>query len=357
MLHRGDKPAKAWVRIPALLPGERTSTVVEPGRFVFGAQLPTIEKHELLDAAVCVGFFWADEPRNAAAVLTTAWDSSAAAAAAEELAHGFWEQHREFQIVSDYYGDWDQALDFALDRPDRPLYISDSGDNVTAGGTGDITHALERTIAHPSMVESGLRFLFAGMWDPETLAAAAEAGVGGVLDRAIGACYDDRYGQPVAGPWQVAHVTTDPDGQAVEALLRHDNVDVIVRADRKAFIGPDDQASGDGNTHRTSSTPPPTTPSWSRTATCSPAKPTTPAPPSWPSPLGAPTLNTTGSTTTGSADPCTHGTTPTVLTYERRSFRHGPHHSSKPVIECGVETTIPLAVCSLHGPPSVAVRR
>jgi microcystin degradation protein MlrC len=246
VLHRGKKPAKAWVRIPALLPGERTSTVVDPGRSVFGAQLPTIEKYQLLDAAVCVGFFWADEPRNAAAVLTTAWDSSASVTAAEELAHGFWERHQEFQIVSDHYGDWDQALEFALARPYRPLYISDSGDNVTAGGTGDITHALERTIAHPAVLESGLRFLFAGMWDPETLAAAGDAEVGGVLDRAIGARYDDRYGQPVAGPWQVERLTTDPDGQAVEALLRNDNVDVIVRADRKAFIGPDDQASGGG---------------------------------------------------------------------------------------------------------------
>ncbi len=246
VLHRGEKPTKAWVRIPALLPGERTSTVVEPGRSVFGAQLSTIEKHRLLDAAVCVGFFWADEPRNAAAVLTTAWDSSAAAAAAEELAHGFWAQHREFQIVSEYYGDWDQALDFALGCHDRPLYISDSGDNVTAGGTGDITHALERTVDDARVVEAGLRFLFAGMWDPETLAVAADAGVGGLLHRAIGARYDDRYGQPVAGPWQVACLTTDPDGRTVEALLRHDNVDVIVRADRKAFIGPDDQAaSGD----------------------------------------------------------------------------------------------------------------
>jgi microcystin degradation protein MlrC len=246
VLHRGEKPAKAWVRIPALLPGERTSTVVEPGCSVFGAQIPTMEKYQLIDAAVCVGFFWADEPRNAAAVFTTAWNPSAAVAAAEELAQGFWNRHHEFQIVSDHYGDWDQALRFALDGPDRPLYLSDSGDNVTAGGTGDITHALERTVANTAISEAKLRFLFAGMYDPATLHAATDAGINGVLTRAIGARYDDRYGQPVAGPWQVAEYTTNPDGQTVEALLRRDNVDVIVRADRKAFIGPHDPAADRG---------------------------------------------------------------------------------------------------------------
>lgn len=246
VLNRGHKPAKAWVRIPALLPGERTSTVVEPGSTVFGAQIPTIQKHRLIDAAVCVGFFWADEARNAAAVLTTAWDPSAAAAGAEELARGFWDRHREFEIVADHYGGWDEALQYALSRPDRPLYISDAGDNVTAGGTGDITHGLERTVADAALADAGVRFLFAGMWDPATLRAAQDAGLDGVLDRAIGARFDNLYGQPVDGPWHVADLTGDPSGTIVEALLRRDNVDVIVRADRKAFLRPDDPAAGGG---------------------------------------------------------------------------------------------------------------
>ena len=249
VLQRGERPAKAWVRIPALLPGERTSTVVEPGSSVFGAQLPVIDEYELIDAAVCVGFFWADESRNSAAVLTTAWDPDAAVAAAEQLAHGFWDRHQEFQIVSDHHGGWDQALRFALDSPARPLYISDSGDNVTAGGTGDITYALERTIGDPAVARAGLRFLFAGFWDPKTLVEAGNAGIGGVLNRRIGATYDDRYGQPVAGPWRVSKLSADPNGQIVEALLRRDDVDVIVRADRRPFIGPGDQAAADhGNT-------------------------------------------------------------------------------------------------------------
>jgi microcystin degradation protein MlrC len=242
VLHRGGKPSKAWVRIPALLPGERTSTVVEPGKSVFGAQVSTIERYGLLDAAVCVGFFWADEPRNAAAVLTTAWDRSAAIAAAEELANGFWARHRDFQIASDHFGGWEDALIFVLGNPRTPVYISDSGDNVTAGGTGDITYALERTVGDTAVADAGKRFLFARLCDPHTLRYAIEVGVGGVIDRSIGASFDDRYGQPVAGPWIVVSLITTDDRQAVEAVLRRENIDVTVRADRDAFIGPDDPA-------------------------------------------------------------------------------------------------------------------
>ena len=243
VLEHGGKPFKAWVRIPALLPGERTSTVVEPGKSVFGAQIPAIDKHQLIDAAMCVGFFWADEPRNAAAVLTTAWDRSAASTAAEELAQGFWTRHRDFQIVSDHFGGWDEALRFALRNPSRPLYISDSGDNVTAGGTGDGTYALEKTISNTAVADAGLRFLFAGLWDPDALQDATQAGVGGVVDRGIGASHDERYGRSVAGPWNVVSLTADADGRPVEALLRQGNIDVAVQADRKAFIRPGDPAT------------------------------------------------------------------------------------------------------------------
>lgn len=239
VLRKGERPVKAWVRIPALLPGERTSSAVEPGATVFGAQLPVMEKYGLIDAAMCVGFFWADEPRNAAAVFTTAWDADAAIAGAQELARGFWEHVTEFQIVADRHGSWDEALDYALTRPPKPLFISDSGDNVTAGATGDITFALRRTLERDDV--AGLRILFAGLWDPAAVDAAVAAGEGATLDRVIGAGADDRFGAPVSGAWQVVSLLTDPVASGVSgALLRRGNLDVSVQRRRAAFVRPDD---------------------------------------------------------------------------------------------------------------------
>jgi microcystin degradation protein MlrC len=187
VLDRGERPFRAHVRIPSLLPGERTSTVVEPGLTVFGELLPSIERWGVLDANLWVGFAWADESRNSAASFVTGYDEASVIACAEYLARLYWEAREEFVIVSDHSGTWQQALDFAFDGPAAPLYISDSGDNVSAGSTGDITVALAETLADRRVAESGTTFLFTGLVDPASLAAAVAAGEGGTLDRAVGA--------------------------------------------------------------------------------------------------------------------------------------------------------------------------
>ena len=66
------RPAyKAWIPVPILLPGEKTSTRVEPAKSLY-AGIPTIEAREgVLDAAIWMGYPWADEPRNHAVVMVT----------------------------------------------------------------------------------------------------------------------------------------------------------------------------------------------------------------------------------------------------------------------------------------------
>ena len=58
------RPIKAWVPIPILLPGEQTSTRVEPAKHIYAA-VPQVEAMKgVIDAAIWVGYAWADEPRN-----------------------------------------------------------------------------------------------------------------------------------------------------------------------------------------------------------------------------------------------------------------------------------------------------
>lgn len=238
-LQRGERPLKAWVRVPVLLPGERTSTVVEPARTVFGSIDPMIERHGVVDASLWVGFAWADEDRNAAAVLVTGYDAPAVLACAEELARAYWDPREGFVIVAEHSGSWDDALDFALLRPATPFYISDSGDNVTAGGTGEVTLALTRTLERTDV--AGLRILFASLTDPESVDAAKAAGIGAELDRGIGATVDARHAPPVERGWRVERLF---DGLyagegVVGALLSSGNVHVIVKRSRTSFTDPD----------------------------------------------------------------------------------------------------------------------
>ncbi|MCL2728507.1 MAG: M81 family metallopeptidase, partial [Actinomycetia bacterium] len=85
------RPVKAWVPVPVLLAGEQTSTRIEPARSVYAAVAEVEALDGVIDAAIWVGYAWADEPRNRATVVVTGTDAGAVAQGAERLARGFWD--------------------------------------------------------------------------------------------------------------------------------------------------------------------------------------------------------------------------------------------------------------------------
>lgn len=243
VIRSGERPLKAWVRVPVLLPGERTSTVVEPARSIFGDLVPAIDRYGVLDANLWVGFAWADEPRCAAAVLVTGYDARAISECATELAQAYWNARENFGIVSERYGSWDEALDYLLTGPPRPTYVSDAGDNATAGASSDSTYALAATLARSDVLASGRKILFTGLFDPGAVEAAIIAGAGAIMERAIGAWLDDRDAAPVRQRWQVQELVPGIlDGQIVGALLRTGNVSVLVQSHRQRFVSGRDAA-------------------------------------------------------------------------------------------------------------------
>lgn len=240
VLDRGRKPAKAWVRVPVLLPGERTSTTVEPGASVFLAAIPAAERPGILDTGIWVGFAWADEDRNAGAVMVTGWDADAITVTAAELAQRYWDAREDFRIVIGHSGPWAAALDFIAGGAPAPVWVTDSGDNVTAGGSGEVTYAITETLARPEAI-AGKRVLFAGIVDPAAVEAAAAAGVGGTLDRAIGAVTDHRFAPPVPGPWRVVELVDGMFGEGVVgAVLDNGMVHAGVHRIRIKFTSPED---------------------------------------------------------------------------------------------------------------------
>ena len=55
---------KAWIPVPILLPGEQTSTRIEPARSLY-AMVPKVASMDgVMDASIWVGYAWADEKRN-----------------------------------------------------------------------------------------------------------------------------------------------------------------------------------------------------------------------------------------------------------------------------------------------------
>lgn len=226
------RPAKAWVPVPILLPGEMTSTRQEPATSLY-ARVPEIEALDgILDAGIWIGYPWADEPRNGAVVMVVGDDADRAMAEATALAGDLWDRREEFGFVAPT-GSLDDVLSAAIASPVRPYLVSDSGDNPTAGGAGDVTWTLAELLASDELAASGKRAIYASIPDTAGALAAAEAGVGAHVRLTVGARIDSRPAPPVEVAGEVVAVVPSEDN--LEVVVRTPAVDVIVTRRRRPY--------------------------------------------------------------------------------------------------------------------------
>ena len=174
------KPAyKAYVNVPILLPGEKTSTRLEPAKSVYAAVTPAAKQPGIVDASIWIGYAWADEPRNHAVVMVTGDDKERTIHTAEQLAKNFWDARKGFSFVAPT-GTLKECLDKAVVSDKHPYFISDCGDNPTAGASGDVTWTLQQLLARPEFArDNGPNLIYASIPGPDFVKAAITAGVGG----------------------------------------------------------------------------------------------------------------------------------------------------------------------------------
>lgn len=231
----GSLPLKAWIPIPILLPGEQTSTRDEPALRIYGA-VPQVEKRDgILDAAIWVGYAWADEPRNRAVVVVTGWDKYVVTNGAQELATTFWNARGEFKFVAPT-GSFAECLDTALAAKARPYFISDSGDNPTAGGSGDVTWGITQILARPEFRQAtGPTVIYASVPGPEAVAIAEQAGVGATITVMAGAEVDNIHAGPITMTGQVHSIKHGDPHAKTEIVLKTGSVFVILTKLRKPY--------------------------------------------------------------------------------------------------------------------------
>lgn len=229
------RPYSAWVPVPVLLPGEKTSTRLEPARSIY-AQLPEIEALSgAVDASVWIGYAWADEPRCQAYVVVTGDDEELIAREAERVATMFWDAREDFVFVAET-GSLDEALEKALapDAP-RPYLISDSGDNPTAGGAGDVTWTLAQLLDRPELTDGSRTTLVASIFDRHAVARAVAAGVGATVTFDAGATVDAGPHGPVTITGTVFSITDgDPDA-GTQVVIAVGGLHAIITERRKPF--------------------------------------------------------------------------------------------------------------------------
>ena len=232
---KGKPKFKAWIPVPILLPGEKTSTRIEPGKSLYAKVDPITKREGVIDAAIWIGYAWADEPRNHAVVMVTGDDKESVVKSAEELAGSFWEVRNEFVFVAPT-ATLEESLKLAIEGKKQPYMISDMGDNPTAGGAGDVTWTLRELLKYPEFSSGkGKSLIYASIPGPEFVEKAMAAGVGGEVDGLAGADVDDRFAPPIRLKGIVTAINEGDKNAEIEVVVKVGTASVIVTKKRKPY--------------------------------------------------------------------------------------------------------------------------
>lgn len=221
------RPFKAFVKIPVGMPGEMTSTEWEPGSQIYAAIPKEIDGQGVMDATIQVGYIWADEPRMTACAIAIGMDKESVSEAAMRLAALYWQHRADFRFGVPALT-VDDCLKRAMSEKVQPVLISDSGDNPTAGGVGDVTYFLSRALEfQPDSM------IYASIPDANAVERCMNAGLGAEVDLEIGGKLDYRNSQPLCIKGTVAYMKAHDDNPQV--VLRTGGISTILTTKRTPF--------------------------------------------------------------------------------------------------------------------------
>ncbi|MGL4851484.1 MAG: M81 family metallopeptidase [Phocaeicola sp.] len=228
----GKPKYKAWVKVPILLPGEKTSTRVEPGKSIYAGIEEFEGKEGVVDASIWISYAWADEPRNHAVVVAYGDSKESVGHAALELASRFWDARDRFEFVAPT-ADLEVCLEAAFKSKTKPYFISDMGDNPTAGGAGDVTWTLTELLKRKEFKQKdGPSLVYAAIPGPELVEKAVKLGVGKTVEAPVGAMVDNRYAAPLLLKGEILAIA---EGENTQVVVQVGSIKVVVSERRQPF--------------------------------------------------------------------------------------------------------------------------
>jgi microcystin degradation protein MlrC len=228
-------PVSCVLPIPIIVQGEKAMTTAEPFRSLVEEarrlEREGVPGHEakILAATIFVGCAWTDSLDTGMSVMITADGSRAAAqAAAVHLARKVWEARREFAFGCET-AELEEGVTRALAAKESTVFLTDSGDNVTASTPGDLPivlrHLVERKVSDA---------VVAGINDAPAVTRCFEAGEGKRVPLSIGCTIEKRYGPPLEAEAEVVRLIRD----SRMAVIRIGNVEAVLGSGPTAFTAP-----------------------------------------------------------------------------------------------------------------------
>jgi microcystin degradation protein MlrC len=228
-------PVSCVLPIPMIVQGEKAMTTSEPFRSLVEEarrlEREGVPGHEgkILAATIFVGCAWTDSPDTGMSVMITADGSPATAqAAAVHLAHKVWDTRREF-VYGCETAELEEGVNRALAAKESTVFLTDSGDNVTASTPGDLPLVLRHLVK-----KNAKSAVVAGINDTPAVKRCFEAGEGKKLTLSIGATIEKRFGPPLEVEAEVVRLVKSPR----LAVIRIGQVEAILADGPMAFPDP-----------------------------------------------------------------------------------------------------------------------
>lgn len=238
-LEDGFQPYSAWVKVPILIAGEQSSTTVEPMKSMIEECRRTETEPGIMAASYLMGFPWADNEDSSCAVYVVADSQEKADREALRLADQMWSRKDEFCFETETYPE-QQAIDVAFEAlangQETPVYLSDSGDNPTAGSSSDCTGFLRLLMEDERTSQLRTPVLYGGIYDPQAT-LACKGKVGQEVTLTFGAKFDTKTTQPITATGTVKAYIENWDKSSVKcdvALFHSCGVDIVIA---EAHIG------------------------------------------------------------------------------------------------------------------------
>ena len=145
-LKEGKRPVTRTVRVPFLLKNDTLQTAYEPLKSLVEKTVALEEKEDILCANLFLGHCWIDAPNTSASTVVTALCADVADSTARELANELWATRRDYRFLIEAEPP-EECVRRALIGDEGRIFITDSGDNTTAGAEGDRIDILKMMLA------------------------------------------------------------------------------------------------------------------------------------------------------------------------------------------------------------------
>jgi microcystin degradation protein MlrC len=230
-------PKPRMARVNVVVPGDCVLTNEHPLRDIMAEALDLEKEPGMLICNVFNGQPWVDAPNmGPSMVCVHESDEGAAEAAARKLAQRFFDSRHEFKFSIEACEPAAALERISTGNDLRPAFVTDSGDNTTAGSAGDNAFMLKL------MQEKGIEgALLGGLTDEPAVAQCYAKNVGDLLELDVG------------GTIEPASTRTHLRGRLLFkgdiqgwydenagpcAVLRCDGIDVVLTARRCALTKP-----------------------------------------------------------------------------------------------------------------------